>query len=707
MSEIHEGVGSVYYPGIKQIVSASYSRSHGITPDICQIQMAPQTLDPSAPDYTPIEPDGYLLFQFDAQSVEVNSLGNRSTKTTQILIQGCRPDRVKIRRSGSSEIWTIPIFDRRWKWKFGSFSGHWNIKKNGVIESRKERTVRQLADLCLEAMGEKKYNTKALDQLEENKKLKYRKIIRPEVHWDRIPPAQALNDLVTSLGFRVCLKWDDTVSIEKYGEGALLSTDDLMSGGFEADLPEVSNSVTVVGGIMMHETIWSLEAVGLDIDGMWRPIDHLSYIPLVAGAGTWKYSQPGVFDGILASYQDIEDQKANGVPVDKDEYRKKKEQYSLAQQTVYRCYRLMYPLGTKENETFRKKYDDIGYSMGLVVDLGNTMGERAYDDTLDKYEKARRELFLKSEPVIPGPKKKDSRTGKFGDYKLEEFEQVLPCFKTRAELAVDSYTGKLIRKPAIAAGLYYNTNKASNTEGIGDPVQIVDGESFEVIPELGIIRFSEPMYRMVRERIDVDGKKSKPQLVVYPAKLYVQLATPLKNTVGEPARFEYREELDKKYRTTPAKLPGNLKDKPRIVPTGTDTKVIVNNEFVQAYQARFVPNKKRTELVLKDVVDNVKTEELEKQALAVIDVENLRIITKGSGSGVYAGLKKINLDGAIHQVTISRNTTGGMTTTVSRNSEVNPVVPSFDERQRRNALKEMIKERDQKIDKTQQVNPEG
>ena len=53
MSNFDQGVGSVFYPGIKQIVSANYSRSHGITPDVCQIEMAPQTLDASDPDYTP------------------------------------------------------------------------------------------------------------------------------------------------------------------------------------------------------------------------------------------------------------------------------------------------------------------------------------------------------------------------------------------------------------------------------------------------------------------------------------------------------------------------------------------------------------------------------------------------------------------------------------------------------------------------------
>ncbi|MCA9014007.1 MAG: hypothetical protein KDA77_01635, partial [Planctomycetaceae bacterium] len=360
----YESVGSVIYPGIKQIVSASYSRSHGITPDVCQIEMAPQTLDPKDPDYTPIEPDGYLIFRFDTKKTVTDGNGVSSTtnKRVEILMQGCRPDKASVRKSATSENWTIPIFDRRWKWKFGSFSGHWNIKKNGVIEKRKEKTARELADMCLEAMGEKKYETKALDQLEKLKKLPYRKKVRPEVHWDRIPPAQALNELVIALGYRVCLGWDEIVRIEKYGEGALLPTDDLMSGGFDAQLPETPDSITVLGGITMHEALWELEPVGLDLDGDWRPIDHLSYAPFDSGGNAeWQNSIPPNFPLIRSTFDEI---KFNKKPSDKV-YKQRKEQYALAVQTIFRCYRLKYPVGTKENESLSKKYDDLGYQTGL------------------------------------------------------------------------------------------------------------------------------------------------------------------------------------------------------------------------------------------------------------------------------------------------------------------------------------------------------
>ncbi len=706
-SDIDEGVGSVFYPGIKQIVSASYSRSHGITADVCRIEMAPQTLNPKDKDYTPIEPDGFLIFQFDTVKVNTNLFGKKTTvnKTVQILMQSCRPDRASVRRSETSENWTIPIFDRRWKWKFGSFSGHWNIKKNGVIEQRKEKTVSELAEMCLEAMGETNYEIKALDALEKNKKIPYRKKVRPEVHWDRIPPAQALDELLTPLGYRICLGWDDIVRIEKQGEGELLPIKDLVSGGFDAKLPETPDSITVLGGHTMHEALWELEPVGLDLDGDWRPINHLSYAPFDSkGNAQWELSIPPNFSEIRSKFDEI---KFDKKPSD-EEYKKRKEQYTLAVQTVYRSYRLKYPVGTEEQESLRKKYDDLGYQLGLVVDLGHRSGEKVYDKLLADYVEARRKLFLKAKPVLPGPKVKNPKTGKLEDLKLLEFEQVLPIFETRAELAIDSYTGKLIRRPPQVSGIYYDPMSFTNTLTADEELHTIEVSQFRVLPELGIIQFSQPL---VQDKL-VKGKNGDAdKKITVAADMRVMIATPLKNLFGEPARFTHIEELDEKFQSKPAKLPLDvIVEKPEKVPKGTDTKVVIKNEIVQAYQAQYETKKNakgEEETKVIKVVDNTITEELEKQALATIDVENIKIFAKDSGSGVYAGLKKINLDGAIQQVAISRTESGGMTTTISRNTEVNIHVPDFDQRQRNLALKEMITNHNELIDRTDQVNTEG
>lgn len=694
MSNFDQGIGSVTYPGIQQIVSANYSRSHGITPDVCQIEMAPQPLSASDPDYTPIEPDGYLLFQFDEYT------NGGLTGRTQILLQGCRPDKASVRRSATSINWTIPIYDRRWKWKYGSFSGHWNIKKNGVIEPRKKKTPRQLADMCLEAMGEKNFDTRDLLDLEKKTSLPYRNQIFPEVHWDRIPPAQALNELVTPLGYRVCLGWDDRVRIRKYGEGALLPTEHLMSGGFEANLPETPDSVTVLGGISMHEVLWELEAVGLDLDGDWRPINHLSYAPLdLVNKPDWRTSIPPSFPGIRSNFDEI---KYDKKPSDA-EYKKRKDQYAFAVETVYRSYRLKYPVGTTEKASLRKKYDDLGRDLGELVNDGGRPGDKKYDDLQARYSEARRELFAKSEPVIPGPKLNNPRTGRPGDYKLEEFEQILPIFETRAELAIDSYSQKLIRRHPEVSGVYFDPQKLGNVLTADEKLHTIEAGQFSVLPELGIIKFNQPL-------VQYKSDEGENETFVLPAELRVKIATPLKNLVGEPARYTHTEELKAKYRTKPAPLPGGLKSNPRKLPGGTDTKVVIKNEIVQAYQAVYetTTNSQGKEVTnLIEVLDNSETEELEKQALAAIDVENLRIKSEDSGSGVYAGLKKIELDGAIQQVAIQRTDSGGMTTIVSRNSEVSVVVPDFDQRQRNIALKDMITKHNDTVNKTEQVNTKG
>jgi len=712
----YEHVGSVSYPGIVQIVGASYTRSHGIAPGVCIIEMAPQPLDPKNKNYVQIEQNGYLKFQFDTVETKTDAGGFATTResTIQILMQGCRPDKAALRRAENNEIWQIPIFDRRWKWKFGSFSGHWNIKKNGIIEKRKEKTVRQLADMCLEAMGELNYDTKDLDELEKLKKFKYRKAVRPEVHWDRIAPAQALDDLVNSIGYRVCLGWDDRVRIRRagvtkqnFGNNNILPTDDLMSGGFESDLPEVPESITVVGNHTMHETAWELEAVGLDTDGMWKPINHLSYKP--NDDNGWHISSPPTFPRIEQELKEVEDNKKPKEP----EFLRRKKSLQLARETVFRCYRLKYPVGTKEDETLRKKYDKLGDLIAHGVRNGDQYGvfnffNANFDYEVEEYEEAGRELFRKSRPVLPGPKQKNPKTGKLEDYVLEEFNQVLPCFETRAELSINPYTGKLERKPASMVGSIWDEDKRSNTQ-LNVPIQ---RDKYEILPDLGIIKFKEPIIRLGTIQVtDENGKKSPSLKRPFPARLLLLIATPLKSIVGETARYEYEYKIPEKYKSKPASLPKGLKDKPQKVPKDPGTKVVINNQIVLAYRAvyKFFHNSKKNNAIdikQHEVDTNFKKEELEKQALATVAVESLNIVTQDGGSGVYAGLKKIEIDGAIHQVTISRNESG-MTTTISRNREIAPIVPDFDERQREASLKEMIQSQSQIIDKTQKVKPKG
>ncbi|QDT94755.1 hypothetical protein [Gimesia aquarii] len=700
------GIGSVFYPGILKIQSAEYIRSHGIAPDVCTIDMVPQSLNPKDKDYVKIEPEGYLIFQFDTEKLEKDGI-TVTKKRRQIVLQGCRVDLAAVSRSENSEVWKIPVFDRRWRWKFGSYSGHWNIKKNGIIEKRKEKTVRELADMCLEAMGEVKYETKALDELEKNKKLPYRKKVRPEVHWDRIPPAQALHDLLTPLGYRICLGWDEVVRICKFGEGALLPiTDDLMTGSFELNLPETPSSISVIGNITMHEAAWELEAVGLDIDGEWKPINHLSYIPIDQFKNVgWHLTRPPNFGGLETTLDEI----INNKTIKPEVKERRKEQLKLARETVFRCYRLKYPVGTKEDKKQRLVYDRLGFRVGVGLTNGKRRGEdKAFDKLLEKYEAAGRKLYEKQKPILPGPKQKNPKTGKLEDYELKEFEQVLPCFETRAELGIDPFTGMLARKPTIMTGSFYSGRKEYNTL----ITEFIQRDLYEIIPEFGIIKFQQPMMRMGQAKLKVGKKNREPETCLpFPADLRILIAVPLKSVEGEISRFVYEHEIPKKFRNKPISIPSGLEDNPRKIDLNVGTKVVVDEQITLAYQAKykFQKNTKtdKIEIVQTDVLTNFKTEELEKLALAQADVELINLELEDGGSGTYAGLIKVNLDGALQQVAIRLDTQGGMKTTLSLNREVNITVPDFNERQRNQHLKEMIKIYNQTVDKTKKVKPKG
>src|SRR5262249_2380883 len=107
-------------------------------------------------------------------------------------------------------IWRLSIADRRWKWKYGSITGSYNLDwPDGSLNKLTELDAKGLASLCFDAMGESQYDVSALPGK-----------VRPEVHWDHTNPAQALADLGDNLGCRVVLGLDNIPRVLPTGIGA-------------------------------------------------------------------------------------------------------------------------------------------------------------------------------------------------------------------------------------------------------------------------------------------------------------------------------------------------------------------------------------------------------------------------------------------------------------------------------------------------------
>jgi hypothetical protein len=273
--------GLLTFPGLQQILSWSYTLSHGITPGVAQVEIAPQLGVPAE--------IGPMVITFD---------------DVELVFPGCVLDSANIRRDGAGMVVSLAILDRRWTWRFGQISGRYNLRqKNGKLDPATEQAPQDLATLLLVEMGESEFDVSGLPNES-----------RPEIDWDHAHPAQELARLAEQLGCRVVLDLDSRVSLAPAGFGAdLPDTQTQRTVNFGIDPPTRPDSLLLVGAPTRFQSRFRLEAVGLEQTGEIEPIDNLSYKP----AGGWQNEPWFGFPNVA----DADDR-------------------ALARQTVYRWYRI-------------------------------------------------------------------------------------------------------------------------------------------------------------------------------------------------------------------------------------------------------------------------------------------------------------------------------------------------------------------------------
>lgn len=308
--------GIATFPGILQIVEASYTRAHGIQPGVAALTIAPQI--------GIVGELGDLVFAFEGTSQNGN---------TEYIFSGCKLDSFSFKYDIRGLIVRLSVLDRRWKWEFPTVSGTYNmrhesgelVKDLSQTQAQQtanliwdtEKTPQELATICLEAMGEIDYD---ISQLPND--------ARPLVEWDVANAARALEDLCELLGCRVVLKMDDTVQIWRLGVGnALPENIDIQTRSPGVDLPEQPDAIRVIGNRQRVQADLLLEAVGLDTDGKVKPIDELSYIPKQVSFFGNELNTPD-YSGMVSPYfLGIKDLKAR----------------ELAKQTLWKWYRVKVP----------------------------------------------------------------------------------------------------------------------------------------------------------------------------------------------------------------------------------------------------------------------------------------------------------------------------------------------------------------------------
>lgn len=240
--------GLVTYPGIEQFEDFQITDISGISPAVGIMTMYPQYGVPAA--------FGDLVLTYD---------------DNKIIFRNCTIDSASFQRNSGGQVVSVRFLDERWAWQYGEITGRYNIRlPNNFIDPAHERTPRQLATLCFNALGVKNFNVSALPN-----------DARPDIDWDHANPAQELAKLCDDLGCRIVPQrstgaWIICVT----GEGSFLPDElPFQDQGDGIDPKEIPDFIKIVTAPFRYQVALPLESMGKETDLSYKPIARLSYAP--------------------------------------------------------------------------------------------------------------------------------------------------------------------------------------------------------------------------------------------------------------------------------------------------------------------------------------------------------------------------------------------------------------------------------------------
>jgi hypothetical protein len=258
----------VTYPGILSVVGGTFTTGHGETPGVWALDIAPQSYPPA---------------EFGSVTISYNG--------TTAEFKDCRVVEGSLRRNSSGHVIGLVIEDWRWQWRDrGVISYRCNERNpDGTVPEFPERNWPYIIAIkCFSEMGQYTYGDPGIQALSEFDDAK------PYINWEAVNPARALSDLCEMFGCRIAPKFDNQVEIVKLGVGPELSEVDLIDITEKVASADRPHALRVVGGPSEFEYDWELEAVALELDGSYVPLDDVSYKP----EDGWTTDASTTFDNI-------------------------------------------------------------------------------------------------------------------------------------------------------------------------------------------------------------------------------------------------------------------------------------------------------------------------------------------------------------------------------------------------------------------------
>lgn len=603
---------TVTFPGILRPIRASYTLSHGQQPGRIIIACEPQPINLLAGAVGPV------VFTWRNQ---------------QIVLRDCRVFSHNFAGSGESGFeLNIFLMDRRWKWSNYTVFGRYNDRTaDQSIYLPRKKNARQLAKILFEAMHETRYDLSGLPTED-----------WPALEWYGNRAADELLNLCDRYGCRLVMQWDGSLAIRKTGVGNPLPTNLPVSNNAESlDVPFLPDSIECHFGATKYRVDSLLKPVGLDVDGMYKDINDLSYAPKFNNIGNgapvdpkdkWKGEKPGRLPLMISNMPAAAGLGLGATPQQGDNL----WSLDLARRSIFRAYQI----STRMPSPSLQEGKDLvvpGYKGGEKISSIDQL--LPIDDTLynitqavagDSFENSR-DARLRDISID------DEQEGQFWD--VSDLTMVYGDFHKKDS----SFIAHRNTSPWPDCFSYDRNHAEHPSRNSYRP------GGYAIDRERGIVTFDEPVYRF--------ANSNNLQIAGIPLTNMGTFEFPI-IAISFMAAIRNRKDFSPDHYV--------VKRKTTTRPIGTGPMVLLHPEYqlmvtsdLPGGSPRY-PNKK--------MLDRIGNYEIDF-AMQHFQIKKPRSLT-------YSGLWPINPDGAIMEVTISVGENGG-DTVATYNNEKNPWQPSY------------------------------
>jgi hypothetical protein len=271
------GLASVSFTGLTDVLGGEMTLRRGVRPSIATVICIPQ-------DNLTLPP-GTLTFQQDGVTIQFqNSLIDTAN--------------VRMRETAAGQRWAVQIADRRWKWRFGSIDGEYNVRlSDGTVDESEKKTPRDLAVLILNKMGEVGYD---VSQMPTN--------VWPYVKWAGTRPADALDALCKLVACDVVLGTDNVVRVVALGTGAtegVMEDPAFRHARFRLPMRNKPQTIKVTCGPTRYQAELATDFIGREVNGTQELLEDLTYNPGIAAESPWNFPSLTDDDERAASFDSV------------------------------------------------------------------------------------------------------------------------------------------------------------------------------------------------------------------------------------------------------------------------------------------------------------------------------------------------------------------------------------------------------------------